>query len=58
MGIINSIGSLLATSVDCGIYLNCGREVAVAATKSFTSSVAALIMMSIWISDKKDKIKL
>ena len=37
MGVINVVGSLIATNVDTGIYLNCGREVAVPATKSFTS---------------------
>jgi glucosamine--fructose-6-phosphate aminotransferase (isomerizing) len=37
MGIVNVVGSMIATMVDCGVYLNCGREVAVAATKSFLS---------------------
>ena len=37
IGVINVVGSKIASSVHCGVYLNCGREVAVAATKSFTS---------------------
>ncbi len=37
IGIVNSVGSQIATTVDCGVYVKCGREVAVAATKSFTS---------------------
>lgn len=37
IGIVNVVGSLIASQVDCGIYLNCGREIAVPATKSFTS---------------------
>ena len=37
IGIVNTVGSLIATNVHCGTYLNIGREVAVPATKSFTS---------------------
>jgi len=37
MGVVNVVGSKIATAVHCGVYLNSGREVAVAATKSFTS---------------------
>jgi glucosamine 6-phosphate synthetase-like amidotransferase/phosphosugar isomerase protein len=37
IGIVNVVGSLIATSVHCGTYLNIGREVAVPATKSFTA---------------------
>ena len=44
------VGSLIAANVDCGVYLNCGREVAVPATKSFTSQIVALLMIGIWIS--------
>jgi glucosamine--fructose-6-phosphate aminotransferase (isomerizing) len=55
MGVINVVGSLIASNVDCGVYLNIGREVAVPATKSFTAQVTALIMMAIWISHQKKK---
>jgi len=34
---VNVVGSVIASEVDCGVYLNCGREVGVAASKSFTS---------------------
>ena len=50
MGVVNVVGSMIAAYVDCGVYLNCGREVAVPATKSFTSQIVALIMIGIWIS--------
>lgn len=53
IGAVNVVGSLIATSVDCGVYLNCGREVAVPATKSFTSQIVALLMIGIWISYQK-----
>lgn len=37
MGICNTVGSSIASEVDCGIYTNVGREVSVPATKSFLS---------------------
>jgi len=48
MGIINVVDSLIAREVDCGIYMNAGRENAVASTKSFTSSLIILKMFSLW----------
>lgn len=39
--------------MDVGVYLNCGREVAVAATKSFSAQVVVLILIAIWVSHKK-----
>ena len=48
MGVINVVDSLIAREVDCGIYMNAGREVAVASTKSFTSSVLIFKLFSLW----------
>jgi glucosamine--fructose-6-phosphate aminotransferase (isomerizing) len=48
MGIINVVDSLIAREVHCGIYMNAGRENAVASTKSFTSSLIILKMFSLW----------
>jgi len=50
IGIINVVDSLIARDVDCGIYCNAGKEVAVASTKSFTSQVICLSMAAIWFS--------
>ena len=50
IGVINVVDSLIAREVDCGAYLNCGRENAVASTKAFTSQVVVLSMISIWFS--------
>jgi glucosamine--fructose-6-phosphate aminotransferase (isomerizing) len=50
MGVINVVDSLIAREVDCGVYLNCGRENAVASTKAFTSQVVVLTMIYIWFS--------
>jgi glucosamine--fructose-6-phosphate aminotransferase (isomerizing) len=48
IGVINVRDSLVARAVDCGIYLNAGREVGVASTKSFVSQCAAMAMLAMW----------
>jgi len=53
IGITNVVGSLIATSVNCGIFLNSGREVAVPATKSFTCQITALSLSALWFSHHK-----
>lgn len=50
VGIVNVVDSLIAREVDCGCYLHCGREVAVASTKSFTSQCVLLVMTALWFS--------
>lgn len=55
IGIVNVVGSLIARESDCGIYLNAGREVAVASTKSFTSQVIVLALVAIWFSQNWHK---
>lgn len=54
IGIINVVDSLIAREVNCGIYCNAGREVAVASTKAFTSQVICLSMLAIWFSQIHD----
>lgn len=51
IGIVNSVGSLIARESDCGIYLNAGREVSVASTKSFTCQQIALTLLSLWFHE-------
>jgi len=48
IGIVNVVDSLIAREVTCGIYINCGREKAVASTKSMTSSTLILHLLSLW----------
>ena len=50
IGVINVVDSLIAREVDCGCYLHAGREVSVASTKSYTSMIIVLVMISIWFS--------
>ena len=57
ISIVNVVGSLIARESDCGIYLNAGREVGVASTKSFTSQIIALSLLTVWISQNKNTFK-
>lgn len=52
--IINVVGSQIARLTRCGIYLNAGREVGVASTKTFTCQVAALCLVAIWFSQNRN----
>jgi glucosamine--fructose-6-phosphate aminotransferase (isomerizing) len=48
MGIINKVDSLIAREVESGVYLNAGLEISVASTKSFTSMLTVLSLISMW----------
>ena len=50
MGVINVVDSMIAREVDFGCYLNAGREVSVASTKSFTSQIVVLCLMAIFFA--------
>jgi len=58
MGIINKVDSLIAREVDCGVYLNAGSEIGVASTKSFTSMLIVLSLISMWfVNNELNNIK-
>lgn len=48
--VVNAVGSLIARSTKCGVYLNAGREHAVASTKAFSTQVVALELIAAWFS--------
>jgi len=50
VGVVNVPDSLIAREVNCGCYINAGREVSVASTKSFTSQAITLAMIAIWFA--------
>ena len=54
IGVVNVIDSFIARESDCGVYLNAGREVAVASTKSFTNQCIVLTLIAIWFSQNKN----
>ncbi len=47
MGICNNVASTIARESDGGVYMHAGPEIGVAATKSFTSQVAVLTLLSL-----------
>jgi glucosamine--fructose-6-phosphate aminotransferase (isomerizing) len=53
LGVVNVVGSLIARETDCGVYLNAGREIGVASTKSFTCQVVALILVALWFAQRR-----
>jgi glucosamine--fructose-6-phosphate aminotransferase (isomerizing) len=53
IGVVNVTDSLIARETECGVYLNAGREVAVASTKSFTNQCVALSIVAIWFAQNK-----
>jgi len=54
IGVVNVVDSLIARETDCGVYLNAGREVAVASTKSFTNQCVVLTLIAVWFSQLRD----
>jgi glucosamine--fructose-6-phosphate aminotransferase (isomerizing) len=50
IGVVNVVDSLISRETDCGVYLNAGREVAVASTKSFTNQCIVLTLIAVWFS--------
>ncbi|MGH3588298.1 MAG: glutamine--fructose-6-phosphate transaminase (isomerizing), partial [Pseudonocardia sp.] len=54
IGIVNVVGSTIARQVDGGIYLHAGPEMSVAATKSFTSTVAAFGLLALHLGRIRD----
>ena len=54
IGLVNVVDSLIAREVNCGCYLNAGREVGVASTKAYSSQVILLAMISVWFSQEKN----
>lgn len=50
LGVINVVDSMIARDVNCGCYLNAGREVAVASTKTFNSQNIVLSLLALWFS--------
>jgi glucosamine--fructose-6-phosphate aminotransferase (isomerizing) len=53
VGITNVVGSTQARETDAGVYTRCGPEIGVASTKAFTSQVAALILLTLFMGRQR-----
>lgn len=56
IGIINVVGSLISRRTINNIYTNCGRENAVASTKSCTAQILACLLLAIYKSELNNKL--
>lgn len=57
VGITNTVGSTLSDHTKCGVYTNAGEEYSAASTKSFTTQVVCLALVSMWFHQAKAKDK-
>jgi glucosamine--fructose-6-phosphate aminotransferase (isomerizing) len=55
--IVNVVGSTIARESDCGVYIHAGPEIGVASTKAFTSQVAALALVTLYLSTGKQAMR-
>merc|ERR1719327_437324 len=53
---VNVVGSLIARTTKLGVYLNAGRENAVASTKAFTTQVTVLSLVTCWFRQMRDQV--
>lgn len=53
VGIVNSIGSSVSRETDAGLYNHAGPEIGVASTKAFTSQVAILALLSLYLGRQR-----
>ena len=54
LGITNAIGSTQARETDAGIYNHAGPEIGVASTKAYTSQLAVLALMTLYLGRQRN----
>ncbi len=54
LGIVNVVGSTIARETDAGVYLHAGPEIGVASTKAFTSQLAVLTLIGLYLGRQRD----
>jgi glucosamine--fructose-6-phosphate aminotransferase (isomerizing) len=54
LGIVNVVGSSIARETDAGIYNHIGPEIAVASTKAFTSQLAILSLLTVYLGRQRN----
>lgn len=55
LSICNVVGSSIARESDCGIFLHAGPEIGVASTKAFTSQIAVLFLLTLFLARVRGK---
>lgn len=54
IGVTNVVGSSMTSLCDFGVFTNSGREIAVGASKSFTTQIVVLYLIVLWYSYYKN----
>jgi glucosamine--fructose-6-phosphate aminotransferase (isomerizing) len=54
IGVLNVVDSLISRDMDYNVYVEAGREISVASTKSFTNQCVVLSTIAIWFSQEKE----
>ena len=54
LGIVNVVGSTIARETDAGVYNHSGPEIAVASTKAFTSQLAIMALLTVFLGRQRD----
>lgn len=55
LSVVNTVGALIPRLTGIGVYLNAGREHAVASTKAFTSQVTVLTLVALWFRQMREE---
>lgn len=55
LSVVNAVGSLIARTTGIGVYLNAGREQAVASTKAFATQVTVLTLIALWFRQTREE---
>lgn len=53
LGIVNTVGSSVTRETDAGIYNHAGPEIGVASTKAFTSQLATLALLTLFLGRQR-----
>ncbi len=54
LGIVNVVGSTISRETDAGIYCHAGPEISVASTKAFTSQLAILSLLAVYLGQDRN----
>lgn len=55
LGVVNVVGSTISRETDAGVYNHVGPEISVASTKAFTSQVAVLALLALFLAEQRGR---
>jgi glucosamine--fructose-6-phosphate aminotransferase (isomerizing) len=53
IGIVNTVGSTISRETDAGVYCHAGPEISVASTKAYTSQLAILSLLAVYLGQNR-----